>query len=271
LARPSINQTVQVKNPRTERTKEDELPKLRIERIIPGMGIRSNVGTMGVAAVTLIRDDVNVLVDTGHFGGRDVLLAAFKERKIEPSEIDVVLLTHFHWDHCLNVDLFKKARILAGEKELEMGYLMDPEEPHTAHFKELLKKMGIETLRDGAKISEHASALSTPGHSPGHVAVAVRGEGSRLTVLSGDAIPNYRAYLRELPDFSYYSASQARASVRRVKKMRPSVIIPGHDSPFNADGYLERDDFTLILRRENEENSMVTLRHVPADKPIVVR
>ena len=46
-----------------------------VVRIMPGMGVRSNVGTMGAAGVTLINDDVRVLVDTGHYGTRDWLKA----------------------------------------------------------------------------------------------------------------------------------------------------------------------------------------------------
>jgi hypothetical protein len=83
---------------------------MKIERIMPGMGIRSNLGTMGAAGLTLIRDDVNILVDVGHFGMRDRVLDAFEKRRLKPEDIDVVVLTHIHWDHCLSVDLFNGAK-----------------------------------------------------------------------------------------------------------------------------------------------------------------
>ena len=78
---------------------------MKIIRILKGAGIRSSYGTMGAASVTLVRDDKNVLVDTGHFGNRDNLLARLRENMIKPSEIDVVVLTHLNWDHYLNVDI----------------------------------------------------------------------------------------------------------------------------------------------------------------------
>ena len=243
---------------------------LEIDRVMPGRGIRSNAGTMGVAAVTLIRDgETKVLVDTGHFGGRNELLAAFKQRKLDPKEIDIVVLTHIHWDHCLNVDLFPKARILAGGGELKSGSLNGVKDGFTKYFKEFLRAMDVESVRDGERISEHATALLTPGHSPGHVSVCVKDDNGDLTVMSGDAIPNYRAYRRTSPDLIFYNTSLARSSIARIKKMNPKRIIPGHDSPFNARGYLEHDEFKLILRRENEENSIITLNTVPADRPIV--
>jgi N-acyl homoserine lactone hydrolase len=243
---------------------------LRVDRILPGMGIRSNVGTMGAAGVTLVSDDVNVLVDTGHFGGRDWLLSALKGRKIEPREIDVVVLTHLHWDHCLNVDIFKKAKVLLGKKELDLGSLSGAEDAFTGGYKRALKKMDVETVGDGEKISNHTTAVLTPGHSPGHLSVAVREKG-RLTLMSGDAVPNYRAYLRGFPDFSFYDKGLAKKSVLKVKRLKPDMVIPGHDSPFNDRGYVARDKFELILRRENEENSVISFENVPADKPVVRR
>ncbi len=242
---------------------------MKVDRIMPGMGIRSNVGTMGAAGVTLIRDDVNVLVDTGHFGTRDWLKAEFKKRRLSPSDIDVVVLTHLHWDHCLNVEMFPKAKVVVGEDELKEGFLMEEGAPINEAFKSALREMNLVTVGDGDRISKHTTSLLTPGHSPGHVGVVLKEDGGRVSVMSGDAVPNYRAYLRDFPDFSFYNKTMARESVLKVKKLDPDVIIPGHDSPFNKKGYLNRDDFTLVLRRENEENSLVVFRHVPADKPVI--
>jgi glyoxylase-like metal-dependent hydrolase (beta-lactamase superfamily II) len=238
---------------------------------MPGMGIRSNVGSMGVAGVTLIRDDVNVLVDTGHFGTRTWLKEELSKRRISPREIDVVVLTHLHWDHCLNFDLFERAEVVLGEKELKEGFLVEGNEQFDRAFKALLANRDVKAVNDGDAVSKHARILLTPGHSPGHIAVVVKGERGKLRIFSGDAIPNYRAYLRGFPDFSYYNKRLARESVRKIKELNPEIIYPGHDSPFNDKGYVERDDFTLILRRENEENSLVTFSHVPADKPVIMK
>ena len=242
---------------------------MKVERIMPGMGIRSNVGTMGAAGVTLVRDDVTVLVDTGHYGTRDWLKAEFARRKVTPGDIDVVVLTHLHWDHCLNVEMFPRAKVVLGEAELKDGFLMEPGQPQNEAFKAALRKMKLETAGDGYRISKHATALLTPGHSPGHIAVVLKGDDGKVTVMSGDAVPNYRAYLREFPDISFYDKTMAGESVKKVKRLRPDLVIPGHDSPFNEEGYVEKDDFTLILRRANEENSTYTFRDVPADKPVI--
>ncbi|MEM0156298.1 MAG: MBL fold metallo-hydrolase, partial [Thermoplasmataceae archaeon] len=85
---------------------------MRITRVLRGAGIISSYGSMGASAVTLVEDDKRILVDTGHFGNRDVLVQKLSELKIKPSEIDVIVLTHLNWDHCLNTDLFESSEIV---------------------------------------------------------------------------------------------------------------------------------------------------------------
>ena len=69
---------------------------MKISRILKGAGILSSYGSMGAASVTLIRDDENIIVDTGHFGNRDVLIQNLATEKIDPESIDKVVLTHIN-------------------------------------------------------------------------------------------------------------------------------------------------------------------------------
>jgi glyoxylase-like metal-dependent hydrolase (beta-lactamase superfamily II) len=43
---------------------------------------------------------------------------------VSPEEIDIVILTHLHWDHASNNHLFPKARFIVRK---EYDYLMAPE------------------------------------------------------------------------------------------------------------------------------------------------
>jgi N-acyl homoserine lactone hydrolase len=243
---------------------------VKIDRIVPGMGIRSNVGSMGACAMTMLEDGgKRILVDVGHFGSRSVLLNALNQRKLAPKDFDTIVLTHIHWDHCLNIDLFQDAKILLGKNELKMGTLNDMDDPHSEHFRKFLNDMGAVGVSESYKISENISILETEGHSPGHVALVVTDNG-KLVVVSGDAIPGLRAYRRGIPDFVFYDLQKAKTSIAKVKKLDPSKIIPGHDRPFNDLGYLENDDLEFVFRKENEENFLLRLRNVGADQPEIV-
>jgi len=86
---------------------------LRIQRVLQGAGIRSSLGTMGACSITLIEDmNKRILFDVGHFGNRDKLKESLSRISLKPSEFDVVVLSHLHWDHCLNVELFKDSQII---------------------------------------------------------------------------------------------------------------------------------------------------------------
>jgi N-acyl homoserine lactone hydrolase len=34
-----------------------------------------------------------------------------ESKGLTPDDVDVVILTHMHWDHCQNTDLFRNSRI----------------------------------------------------------------------------------------------------------------------------------------------------------------
>jgi len=220
--------------------------------------------------VTMIVDGGNrILVDVGHFGNRDAMLSAMTSRGLKPEDIDIVVLTHIHWDHCLNVDLFEKSKILVGAEEFEKGNLTGYNDHHVENFRTMIKSMQFGKIGDGFQVSEHVKTLLTPGHSVGHISLSVQ-EQDGLAIISGDAIPNLRAYRRGIPDLIFHDFDEAKKSVRRIKDLKPAKIIPGHDGPFNDAGYLSRDDLNLIFRTEKEENLIVGLRNVVADKPEVL-
>jgi glyoxylase-like metal-dependent hydrolase (beta-lactamase superfamily II) len=234
------------------------------------MGIRTNVGVLGSCAVTLIVDDgKRIVVDVGHFGNRDAMLESMKSKGFGPQDVDMVMLTHIHWDHCLNVDLFKKAEIFVGEAEIEKGNLTGKEDIHAQHFREYVRSLNYHRVKDDQSLTSHVKAISTPGHSVGHMSILFE-EGGKKTVVVGDAVPNLRAYRRGVPDLIFFNTEQAKASVQRIKDLHAATVIPGHDSPFNDDGYLSRDNFNLILRTEKEENLIVGVSNVTADKPQVL-
>ena len=44
---------------------------------------------------------------------------ALESKNLTPDDIDVVILTHMHWDHCQNTDMFRNANVLVYPTELD--------------------------------------------------------------------------------------------------------------------------------------------------------
>jgi glyoxylase-like metal-dependent hydrolase (beta-lactamase superfamily II) len=72
------------------------------------------------AAVTLLREGGHAtLVDSGLVDDAPRLLAALEVRGLRPEDVDCVIATHLHHDHCGNHLLFPRARLVVSAVEFE--------------------------------------------------------------------------------------------------------------------------------------------------------
>jgi glyoxylase-like metal-dependent hydrolase (beta-lactamase superfamily II) len=107
--------------------------------VIPYRDVPTGRVEMPVLAFLLEGGGGLVLVDTGmawteranayhHPGSRQPEGHAIFERLaalgLTCLDVDLVVLTHLHWDHCFYLDRFKNAQILAHEREL--AFALDP-------------------------------------------------------------------------------------------------------------------------------------------------
>lgn len=67
----------------------------------------------------------NIIIDTGSTLNKDELTTDLKELKINPLKIDILILTHNHWDHTGNIKLFENAKIYANKKEFTQDHIID--------------------------------------------------------------------------------------------------------------------------------------------------
>ena len=67
-----------------------------------------------------------ILFDTGHYSNRSQLLAGLKQRGLTPADVGKVFLSHLHFDHSHNIDLFPDAAVYVSKREWE--YARQPHE-----------------------------------------------------------------------------------------------------------------------------------------------
>src|SRR5689334_6806362 len=97
-----------------------------VDLLLQGFTLGTDQGSAAFCGVTLVRSAKTILVDVAHTGRRELLLARLKERGLGPQDIDMVVLTHAHWDHMLNIDLFTNADILISSNERRYANAPDP-------------------------------------------------------------------------------------------------------------------------------------------------
>lgn len=200
-----------------------------------GFSFVSDQGAFGYSTVSLLETgDRRILIDTGPASRRAWVYQALRSRDLDFDDIDTVILTHLHWDHCQNTDLFRNARVLVHPKELD--YARNPSRADVnsaSYFADMLAKLKVEPVSDGDTILEGVSILDTPGHTKGHISIAVSVEGETVLV-AGDALPDSGTVRRGVPYNIFWDAGDAKESVEKMLDAS-RVFYPGHDLPFRMD------------------------------------
>ncbi len=237
---------------------------MKYKVVVSGNPVRTNVGSLGASSVILIeKDGTTILVDTTHYGRRHLLLEGLAEAGLEPSDIDYVILTHLHWDHSLNYDLFENSQFLISKQEMDYNIEPSPKDRFTLrNFHKLAHKLNIkEITNNNTSVIEGVQLTLTPGHTNGHVIVTAKDKETSI-IMTGDAIPNLRAWYRERPDILTGSIEEAERSTKIIKELaKDAIVVPGHDTPFSFVGktvnYLFTTDVEFTFREDRERDFVV--------------
>ena len=203
-----------------------------VEVLLHGESINTNYGSLGFCSTLLVRGDHTIIVDTGHVGRRRFLLAALEERGVDPGDVDVAVMTHAHWDHVQNYDVFPNATMLI--HEWERKYIRNPHPNDWATplwTGAMLDSVGnLHEVADGYEIEPGVRVLHTPGHSAGTIALIVdTAEGT--VAITGDGVAHASVALTKVNANIFWSEEASRRSIERVLE-EAEIIYPGHDRPF---------------------------------------
>ena len=221
-------------------------------------------GTSYSSTCTLVANSsYRVVIDTGLSIQERALLAALRARGLDPADVDLVVNTHLHVDHCGNNVVFPRAVIALSKHELQWTLAFydavfasrAPEET-AARFYPELPAAGIapRTIRTVTRIARlmwnrdrvgreerfrwletsnlpaGLEVIATPGHTPHHISIRVAA--SPPVIVSGDAILARSGGARVRTMIPH---SRSQFEVTRSALLQSGLtIIPGHDAPFAA-------------------------------------
>ena len=192
-----------------------------------------------------------MMVDTGQgarvrgqFEGGGELLVRLRELGVSPLEVDAVLHTHLHGDHCgwnVNDDeagaiTFPNATVWVAQKELDYwtGSESDsnPQSGYTRSRIGPLVAAGRVHAFDGeAAVHAGVTMIPTPGHTPGHCSVLLASGGEKLLIL-GDAA-HHPVHLEQhgwIPgvDLDPEESKRSRAKVAARAVAEDALVTGGH-------------------------------------------
>ena len=209
------------------------MPEVR--EIIGGLLVLSNRVRLGISPVIQVKGKHNIVYDTSGPNARQYLAKELERQKIDPKKVDTLIISHSHWDHAMNPDLFPNARIFIGKPEYEYGkHIMKSDWATPFYINRLYDGRSIEKVDSEFDIERGVKILNVPGHTPGTLGLEVETK-KGTAILGSDALFSAKSFIAGMPFLVFYNKSKARESMKRMKN-EGSIFYPGHDRPFTFDG-----------------------------------
>ena len=198
-------------------------------------------------------DGTNVLVDTGlspdhiddpecRIPRPDVVVTMTPEDDIrhqlsvigvEPEDVDIVVITHFDFDHAGGNRFFPGAQFVVQREQYEYAKAT-PQRCFAQDWD--LPELNYRLIEGDQELLPGIELVTTPGHAPGHQSLIVRGLPNTGTViLSSDAAHSHIEFEEERrdPNADDETAATMLASIRKLKQVRDAenaTLLLNHDA-----------------------------------------
>lgn len=161
------------------------------------------------------------------------VIRALDTINISPEDIDIVLLSHLHFDHFANTGLFNNATFIVQSEELP--WAIAPPPYGTWYYKEYAHYITdvldrVQTVEGDEWIMKGIQVWKLGGHSPGSMAIVVDTNVGRVA-LAGDVALTYKNLELKWPCGTIYSLPDTIKAFNRLLT-EADIVIPAHDWKF---------------------------------------
>jgi N-acyl homoserine lactone hydrolase len=170
------------------------------------------------------------------FTSEDLLVHRLDSLGLETDSVDMVVLSHLHYDHAGGAELFPKSELVVQKDEYTAAHYP------ASFFASFYYRKNFDLpgyrwrLLDGdTELAPGVTALRSDGHTPGHQSLVVELPESGPVILAGDACYWQEHVEAERVPGVVWNPSLALHSIRRLKtlaRLTGGRIFPGHDPEF---------------------------------------
>jgi glyoxylase-like metal-dependent hydrolase (beta-lactamase superfamily II) len=190
----------------------------------------------------LLADKDITLIDTGLPHNAKKILGYISELHRAPTDLKLIVLTHYHIDHIGNAEELRKitgAKIAAHKEDAE--YISGKKAaPAPKEAMRIVKSAGGFTkvqpfqvdlvLNDGDKVAGLA-VIHAPGHTPGSIALY---DSKRKILFSGDTLRYSGGKVEGPPGQFTMDPERVHQSIEKLKSLDFDTMLGGHGEPLKT-------------------------------------
>ena len=161
------------------------------------------------------------------------LVAGLAAHGVKPADVELIVLTHLHFDHIGNNELFPNARFITQRDELPQA--LRPPRFSMFYYPEYAYKITgildrLDVIDGDAQIDPAVRLVKIGGHTPGCMVVIIETAQGRVC-LTSDVMYNYRNLELNWPMGSFWDLPDLMRGYDRLH-IEADIIIPEHDWQF---------------------------------------
>ena len=243
------------------------VPRIMWQRLVEAELSPQNMLNQALNCLLVETPSGRVLVETGigermdehHRGQRGVsgipILPALRNAGFDPNSVDVVAVSHLHFDHAGGLltaaggRAFPRARVVAQADEWRFALGANPrlQASYEQADLRLVEPWAAPEAADGdEEIMPGVSVIRTGGHSGGHQALVVRGSNVTVGFFGDLCMRPWSAHPRWIPSFDDFplTSVEVKASLFRQAAEEGWTVVLSHEPRQPVGRFLvERDRF----------------------------
>lgn len=166
-------------------------------------------------------------------GGEEYVTKGLSGVGVRPSDIDLVIYTHFHWDHVGNCHLFPQATHIF--QDAEWKEMVDPlpcMDDYLVYDKPVideLRKLPLQRVHGDVELLDGIELLHSPGHSAGSQCVRVNTQKGHY-IITGDLINTYWMAYPEWTEWVLLNGTVTTIDPDVARWMRTLFLVTVYDN-----------------------------------------
>ena len=200
-----------------------------------------------------------MLLDTGFTepvaqAHRFTLLASMHEGLhalgLSPNDVDTIIMSHLHFDHTGNLELFPNVEIVVQGAEMDFWssaiarrtlFAATAEKSYLDQLARADSEGRVRRIHGDTGVAAGIEALALPGHTPGLQGLRIQ-TAERTIILAADSVHFFDELRNDWPFTAIDSLSSTYASYDRLRALEAAgdVLVPGHTTETIAE-YASRE------------------------------